>query len=203
MPDKEIEVGKPAAIVKEKVVDRLWDVWLVFLLRGLFALALAFCAFFWPTQTIGLFTKLLGVYFIVDGLVNAYGAFKGGVKAPYLAPAVFSFIIGLVFLLWSGFTNKLFLVIVGIWAIVQGVGMLIAVWNSRSDDENRGHMASVGLLVLFAGVVFAFWPNSGIVAISWLIGTGSLIVGIVLLVLAAQLWKLKSRVSDLGQRTDE
>ena len=78
MSEKQKRVGEVAAAAKERIGAKLGDIWWAILLRGLLALGLAVCAFVWPEKTLGLFVKLLGAYFLIDGVIAAVGAYRGG-----------------------------------------------------------------------------------------------------------------------------
>ena len=86
--------------------------------------------------------------------------------------AIVSVAIGLVLLLWTGVSAKLFLILVGIWLVLQGMGLFL---SSRKIDPAEGErrlMAITGGIMASIGIVFVFWTDTGVVAISWLIGMG-------------------------------
>lgn len=191
MPEHKAEKLAAASASPPTMPRQGWDEWLVYLMRGLFALALAFFSFFWPTQTIGLFTKLLGIYFIAEGVINSIVVIKRKGSVAFMAPFIVGILIGLVLLFLSAASARVFMIVVGIWAIIQGTGTLVAIWNSRTTIGNQRHGTIVGLLMLVVGLAFVIWPTTGIVAMSWLIAFGSLIVGLVLVFMGSRLWNLK------------
>ena len=172
--------------------------WWSFLLRGLFALALAACALFWPQRTIAILTKILGAYFLFDGATGAFSAYRSGDRGSALVPAIVSLAAGLVLLFWTAISAKVFLVIIGIWAILQAIGLLASSWQMDSDDENRLFVALVGIALLITGVVFIVWPDTGVVAVSWLIAIGAAIVGALLIYLATRFKRFGKRVANIG-----
>ncbi len=161
-------------------------------------MALAACALFWPQRTVELLIQLLGAYFLIDGAIALFGAVRSGDKAHSYAPAIISLAGGLVLLFWPAVNAKIFLVIVGIWAALQGVGILYSSWQMDRDDQNRWWVAVVGLIVTVVGVLFIAWPETGVVAISWLIGIGDLVVGGLLVFLAFRLRTFTRRVEQIG-----
>ncbi len=48
------------------------------------------------------------------------------------------------------------------------------------------------------GVVFVFWTDTGVVAISWLIGIGTTVIGGLLIYLATRVKKIKARIDSIG-----
>jgi uncharacterized membrane protein HdeD (DUF308 family) len=198
MPSKDEKLRQVASSAKQRVDSKLGKIWWSFMLRGLLALALSACALFWPQKTMGLMIKLLGAYFIIDGLAGAVSAFRAESKGVNLMQVVVSLAIGLVLLFWTGVSAKLFLIVVGIWALLQGVGMYLSSRGLESEDEQRGLMGIIGAVMAVIGLVLIFWPNTGVVTISWLIALGSLIIGGLLIYLATRLKRVKKRINDIG-----
>lgn len=90
-------------------------------MRGLLALALAVCAFVWPEKALGIFVKLLGAYFLIDGIIAVVNAYRSGDKASPRMQAIISLTLGLVLLFLPDVSGKLFLILVGIWLVLQGI----------------------------------------------------------------------------------
>ncbi len=155
-------------------------------------------ALVWPQQTVGLLTKLLGAYFLIDGALGLVAAARGGDKLHSFMPAIVSLAGGLVLLFWAAISAKIFLVIVGIWAALQGLGMLYTFWQMERDDENRPLFAIIGLVVTVIGIAFVAWPETGVVAISWLISAGAAIVGGLLTYLSIRLRAIQQKVAHIG-----
>jgi uncharacterized membrane protein HdeD (DUF308 family) len=121
--------AEAAVAAKQRVDAKLGDLWWAILFRGLLALGLAVCAFAWPDRTLGIFVKLLGAYFVIDGVISAMSAYRSGGHAAPLMQAVVSLAIGLVLLFWTGISAKLFLILVGIWLALQGLSLFVAAFR--------------------------------------------------------------------------
>lgn len=199
MSSREEKAGRVAAGVKRGVSNKLRHIWWAFLLRGLCALVLAACALFWPQKTMGLLIKLLGGYFVIDGLAGAIGAFRTEGKGSFPVQAIVSLAAGLALLFWTGISAKLFLIVVGVWALLQGAGMFMSSREMGPEDEDRGLMGIIGAVVAVIGLVFIFWPETGVVAISWLIALGALVIGGLLVYLATRLKRVRTRVDNIGE----
>lgn len=195
MTTEQEKVHQMAEKAKETISQKMRRIWWAFLLRGILALALAFCAIFWPQQTIGILTKLLGVYFLIDGVTGLIAAVRSGDKIHSFMPVVVSLAGGLALLFWTAISAKVFLVIVGIWAALQGLGILHSFWQMDRGDDNRGLVAIIGLIVTAVGIAFVVWPETGIVAISWLIAVGAAIVGGLLIYLATRLRTFQQKLA--------
>ena len=198
MSEKQKRVAEIGANAKQRVNSKLGEIWWAILLRGVLALALAVCAFAWPEKTVGIMVKLLGGYLLIDGVIGAISAYRSGDKASPLMQSIVSLTIGLVLLLWTGISAKIFLVLVGIWLALQGVGLFMAAIKTNADDGARGLTMGIGGVMAAIGLLFVFWPNTGVVTISWMIGIGALLIGCLLIYLATRVKRLQGRVNDIG-----
>lgn len=201
MSDHRERVAEAAATAKHRVDAKLGEIWWAILLRGLLALALAVCAFVWPDQTIDIFVKLLGAYFLIDGAIGAINAYRSGDKAAPLMQAIVSLALGLVLLLWTDVGERLFLILVGIWLVLQGISLLMAAWRMDAADEQRGLALGIGGVMALIGILFIFWPDTSVVAISWLIGVGAGVIGALLVYLATRVKRVRGRLDEIGQGT--
>lgn len=201
MSKRQERIAAAATTAKHRVEAKLGAVWWAILLRGILALALAVSAFLWPEKTLGIFVKLLGAYFLIDGVIGAISAYRSGEKASPLMQAIVSLALGLVLLLWTGISGKVFLILVGIWLVLQGISLLLASIRMNSADEQRGLAMMIGGVMALIGVVFIAWTDTGVVAISWLIGTGAFVIGALFIYLASRVKRLKTRIENLGERT--
>ena len=92
-----------------------------------------------PFGTLIVFVLVLGVWFIVAGvvrLVAAFGEPEG--RASNIAVAVLDMIAGIVILAWPGIGLTTLAVIVGIVLIVRGVVFLVAGWELRRLGHEAG-----------------------------------------------------------------
>ena len=197
MGEHETDLATVAENARRRLDATLGHIWWSILLRGLLALGLAVCAFAWPQQTLGLFIKLLGGYFLIDGVIGAIGAYRSGEKAAPLIQAIVSLAIGIMLLAWTGWSGKLFLILVGVWLLLQGISLFIAAFRMDAADQERGLAMMIGAAMTLIAVVFIFWTNTGVVAISWLIGLGSAVIGALLIYLSARVREIQRQVSAL------
>lgn len=180
---------------KLHVSNQLSDLWWWFLVRGLLALGLAVFAVFWPLQTVGVLVKLLGAYLLFDGLAGAVSAYRSGnsQSAPMLA--VIGLVVGVALLFWTGLSMKLFLIVVGAWALIQGVGMFLASRSKDADPEAQNLVGSVGAALALVGLILIVWPNTGVVTVSWLIAIVALLLSCLLIFVATRLRRIAKRIS--------
>ncbi len=194
MTEDRPKIKKAVAGAKNRASDKLRDLWWWFLVRGLLAIGLAVFALFWPEQTVTILVKLLGGYLIFDGVVGAVGAFRSGNKGGAPMLAIVGLVVGVVLLFWTGLTMRLFLILVGAWALLQGVGMFLSSRSKDSDPEAKKLVGIVGGVLGLAGLVLVVWPSTGIVTVSWLLAAIAAIVGGIMIFVAQRLRRLVIRV---------
>jgi len=202
MPLDKEKLQTAAAGAQARVSDKLGDVWWSLLVRGLLAVALGIAAIFWPKATLELLVRLIGLYVLFDGIVSLVGAFRARELSAYLVPGLISVAIGVILLFWPDVTGRLLLIIVGIWALFQGVTLFWAGRQTDANDPERSLAMTIGGVAAIAGVILVIWPGTGSVAISWVIGIAALLVGALLIFLAQRVRQAAKRVPGLGRGTD-
>lgn len=194
MPDKREKIRKAVSGAKHKAGARLGDIWWWFLIRGVLMLGLAIFALFWPQKTIALMVNILGAYLLIDGVLGIVGALRSSDKRSVPMLAVAGLVLGAVLLFWTGVSVKTFLVLVGAWALVQGVGMFFTSRGKDNDLESSQLVGTVGAVLAIAGLILVLWPNTGVVAVSWLFAGIMLVVGSVMIFVSLRLRKLALRL---------
>ncbi len=187
-----------AAAAKARISDKMGDVWWSLLVRGLLAAALGFAALFWPNATLDFLIRLLGIYVFFDGIASLLGAFRTRELGAYLVPGLISVAIGAILLFWPDITGRLLLMIVGIWALFQGVVLFLTGRQTDENDPDRSLTTTIGAVAAIAGVILIIWPGTGSVTISWMIGIVALLIGALLIFLALRLRRVTKRVDNIG-----
>ena len=59
----------------------------------------------------------------------------------------------------------------------------------------------IGGVMAVIGLVFIFWTDTGVVAISWLISIGAALIGTLLIYLATRVKRLKARIESIGDHS--
>lgn len=179
---------------KQRVSNRLDDIWWWFMIRGVLALGLAVVALFWPEKTIGILVNLLGAYLLFDGVIGSIGAVRSGGKGGFPVFAIVSIIVGAILIFWTGISVRLFLTLMGVWALLQGAGMFLSNRSTDSDAESRQLFGTVGAVLAVIGLILIVWPGTGVVAISWLIAVVALVIGCILIFVATRLRRITDRL---------
>jgi uncharacterized membrane protein HdeD (DUF308 family) len=97
-----------------------------------------------------------------------------------------------------GLTALALLYVVATWAVVIGVGEIVAAVRLRREISGEWLLASAGALsVLLGGLLFAFPVTAGLVLVQWM-GAYWAVFGVVLIALA---FRLRNRARTvLGER---
>lgn len=197
MTSEKVQLRAAGIQVRARVSDKLGDVWWFLLVRGLLALALAVAALFWPKATLVLLIRLIALFALADGIMGLLGAFRTRDLATHLAPALISIVAGVILLFWPGLTGRLLLMIVGLWALFQGAMLILAGFQTDTDDPDRVPAMTSGAVAAIVGLILVIWPETGAVTISWVIGIAALLIGSSLIFLALRLRKVDKRVENL------
>jgi len=196
--DKE-QLQAAATGARVRISDKLGDVWWSFFIRGLLAVALGIAALFWPKATLALLIRLIGLYVLFDGVLSLLAAFRARELGAYLVPGLISVAIGLILLFWPDVTGRLLLVIVGLWAVFQGVILFLAGRRADMNDPDRGLAITIGAVAVIAGLILVIWPGTGVITISWLIAIVALSIGALLIFLGLRLRQVEKRVENLNR----
>lgn len=202
MPLDKERLQTAAAGAQARVGEKLSDVWSSLLIRGLLAVALGVAAIFWPKGTLELLVRIVGLYVLFDGIVTLVGAVRTREISAYLVPCLISIVIGGALLFWPDVSGRLLLILVGIWALLQGANLWWTGWQADADDPDRSLAMTVGGVAAIAGLVLLIWPSPSSVAISWLIGIAALVIGALLIYMASRVRQAAKRVSGLGRGAD-
>lgn len=111
MSDKREKLENAGAAAKHRVDHILGHIWWAILIRGLLAIALALCAFGWPSKTLDLLVKLLGGYCTLDGILAAIAAYRGRDKTSTVVQTLVSLTLGIILLIWTDVSGRLFLIL--------------------------------------------------------------------------------------------
>lgn len=156
---------------RAEVNEILVGVWWVILLRGILALILGIYAFLRPEWTIVFIVQIMGVFFLIDGILMTVGAVTGHIgrsRLLSLLGGIFYVIAALIIfgnpLLSAFFTQTLIIYIAAIFCCANGITKIITAARLWSVLGSRWAVLIDGLIsVVFAVVLFTAPVVSGIV----------------------------------------
>ncbi len=173
-----------------KVLRRNW--WTL-VLRGVFAIAFGFFAWFWPGVTLLALILTWAVFACFTGLLALAGALANDGEEPrwiLLLEGGVSLAAGAVALFYPGFTAMLFLYLLAFWALVSGVVEIVAAWRLRNESRREFWLGFAGWLSLVFGFLLILRPGAGVLTLMWLIAGYSVLFGIVLIAWGMHLRRL-------------
>ncbi len=156
---------------------------LILILGGLFSLI---C----PMQTFTLILKALGIIALTTSLAFVVRFFRmrviyGWRSSISLTLAVFSFVVGLLFLIKPEETSNFLMYMIGFWFIAYAVFALFASFSLRSFSLSLfWSVLIIGLLMLLAGVILVVMPQALGLSLGIMIGISLLLNGLEFILLA-------------------
>ncbi|MGW2146255.1 HdeD family acid-resistance protein [Nonomuraea bangladeshensis] len=179
------------------MIDDFLGHWWALALRGVLALIFGILAVAWPGITLLVLAVVFGAYAFVDGVLAGVAATRAakGRRAPLILLAVAGVIFGILCLIWPGVTVLVVTLLIGIWAIVTGIAEIIAAIRLRHEIRGEWLHVLAGALSVLFGVLVLTWPATGALTIALLIGVYAILAGIMLIVLAFRMRRLRSHAA--------
>jgi uncharacterized membrane protein HdeD (DUF308 family) len=171
-----------------KSQDFLKEVWWVLLLRGIVTLLFGLVAISWPGITLVILVKIFALYVVVSGSISIILGLMGiGKKKTWwldIIKGLIAIAIGLFALNHIGFTSVFLAVLIGVFAIIEGIVDLVSLYEYRKNIDHRFLLGLSGVISILFGIIIILNPIVATVIYIWVIGLMSLILGPVLIVMA-------------------
>ena len=144
------------------MLKALANSWWTFAVRGAFALLFAMGALSYPGLTVLLLIIFFGVYALVDGATSLVLGIGGKKRPVYLLLGLVSIAAGVFALARPGATAVALLWLIGIWAVVKGIGEIVAAIQIRKEVEGEWAIALSGVISVLFGALRAraAWSRS-------------------------------------------
>jgi uncharacterized membrane protein HdeD (DUF308 family) len=162
-------------------IDIIERSWWSYVLRGVLALIFGILFIAYPDATLKTFVILLGIFLIVDAVVNLIRSlvfiFR---KEPWgwtLSWGIISLVIGLILVNHTEFTLGFVAILMGIWVVIMGVAEL-AVAFDMPPESGRGALAFLGVISLGFGIAILAWTAETVYALMVLFGIYLLVVAV-------------------------
>ena len=156
-----------AARARDAVGEKLGEIWWMFMLRGILAALLGFVALFWPTASLGLFLRVIGLFLLADAITSLVALLRGGDRGSGLIHIIISLGTGAALLFLPGTSARAAFTLLGIWALVTGLGYLWSTRQMDAQDSERSAARTLGGVTSLGGLALILWPGTGVVALAW------------------------------------
>jgi uncharacterized membrane protein HdeD (DUF308 family) len=184
------------------MLTRLAQSWHWIALRGLFAVLFGIFAFIWPGITLAVLVLVWGAYAIADGVMALIAAYsmheESKPMGSLIVVGILGIAAGIVTFLWPGMTALVLLLFIASWAVLVGIFQIAAAIRFRKHIDNEWLLGLSGAVSILFGVLMFLQPGAGALAVVWLIGSFSLLFGILLIALGFKLKGLASRMATGG-----
>ena len=170
--------------MRPRILTALRRNWWTLVLRGVFAVAFGFFAWFWPGVTLLALVITWAGFACVSGSITLFSAFARDGDEPrwiLLLEGGVSLLAGVVALFYPGFTALLFLYLLATWALLSGLVEILAAWRLRHEIRGEFWLGFAGVLSVAFGAMLLLKPGAGALTVMWLIASYSVLYGIVLI----------------------
>ena len=183
---------EPGARLGPAMVHALAKNWWLLLLRGIAAIIFGVLAFVWPGLTLLTLILFYGAFALADGVLAIVAAVTGGAPAPrwWLAlVGLLGIAAGLLTFLMPGVSALVLLFFIAGWAVATGVLQIIGAIQLRKEIDNEWLLILGGVVSVLFGVGMMLAPGAGALALVWVIGIYSVVMGVTFVALAFRLKK--------------
>ncbi len=173
--------------------------WPQIALNGAIALLYGILALFVPGATIIGILMYIGIFILIAGAIMLIAAIqKIGKKLPYFGDLIWSILVLIVGGLITFNTQKtleVFVIIIGVWAIIMGISQFIIVAKVRLSPYEKNITIVNAIITLIFGIVLFYNPFQSAKFIIVISGILALVVGSLLLVLAFKIKNISTNNS--------
>ncbi|MBR1216169.1 HdeD family acid-resistance protein [Bradyrhizobium sp. JYMT SZCCT0180] len=183
---------RPGLGLGSAMVHALAKNWWLLLLRGIAAIVFGLLAFAWPGLTLVTLILFYGAFALVDGALAVVAAITGGAPGSRWWLAIIGLLgiaAGLVTFMMPGLTAIVLLFFIAGWAIATGVLQIIGAIKLRKEIDNEWLLILGGIISVLFGVSMVLAPGAGALALVWVIGAYSVVIGAIFVALALRLRK--------------
>jgi uncharacterized membrane protein HdeD (DUF308 family) len=173
------------------VLKELADSWWYFAVRGVIALLFGIAALSYPAITVLILVIFFGVYALIDGITALLTGIGEPKRFAYVLLGLVSIAAGIFAIARPGATALAVLWLIGVWALVRGIGEIMAAIQIRKEVEGEWAIALSGVISVLFGLFVLARPGAGALAMVWLIAIYAFASGILKLMLGFKLRRLK------------
>lgn len=168
--------------------------WWILLLYGLVALGFGIIAIGWPMSAAIALAWTLGVMAIVEGVISLLALITGASGASrgwLLLYVVASLGFGILAVINPLATASVLVLFLAAWLLVAGIYRIVFALRVRKQIQGEWLLILSGVLAIVLGLLFAANPYAGVAVTTLWIGIGSLLYGVLQVLVAFKLRKLR------------
>lgn len=165
--------------------------WALLAANGVIAIIFGVLAIFVPGPTLltvvtyfGIVILLLGAAMLVGGILNMHSGLGYDTG---LAEAIVLMIIGVLLTFYTQQSLKVFVIIIGSWAILIGLLQLFIAFKLNPELNGKSTLLINGGLSLIFGIILFFNPFQAAVFVLVLTGILAIVVGAILIIIAMKM----------------
>jgi uncharacterized membrane protein HdeD (DUF308 family) len=168
-------------------------------LGGLVAIVFGIVLLVWPNLSLVALLALFGAFFLVYGVLGVAAglsllAHRSTEWVPFVLGGLAGIAIGAVTFFRPDITALVLVYVIAAWAIVTGIFEIVAAVDAYEAKAEAWWLGIAGVLSIVFGAIIAIWPGSGVLAILWLIGIYSIVLGVMRVVYAYRLHTARNAV---------
>ncbi len=169
--------------------------WWVPILRGIIALIIGGVALFRPIETLQVLFVLLGVFLLLDGVIQGATAWIHRRQSTrwktFMFEGLLGFIIGLLALVWPLGIASVMVYLFAFWALVTGAIRIAAGMQLRRMIDHEWFLVLSGVLSVILGIILVLVPMVGMITVVWVFGFFMLLFGVIQLFLGKKLRQVR------------
>lgn len=177
--------GRPDTVYR--VTSRRYP-WWILLIAGLIVCGVGVALISWPAAPVWLLVILFGAGLIANGIALLT---RGSPSAGSVLLGILLILVGVLSILFIGFTADVFVTFVGVVLVTLGAVWIIA--GSRFAG-GAGIIVAPAVVLLITGIVTLVWPDAVLTVIAIVSGVLMLLLGIALIIGAFRVRRLRYHV---------
>lgn len=174
-----------------------------FALRGIVGVLVGLYMLLMPGLGLAAFVLAYGIFSLIDGALAAVAAFVAprGRRVDWwlLLGGILSIVIGLLFLLRPVLSISVMSLLIAAWMVAVGVSTIVSGIRWRKEIAGEWLLVIAGLFAVLFGLYLLFRPILAVALLPIMIGGYALFWGLLMLILAFQIWRRKDAVQDAGE----
>ncbi|MDR1075063.1 MAG: DUF308 domain-containing protein [Xanthomonadaceae bacterium] len=169
--------------------------WWVPVFYGVIAILFGIVAVFAPLLAAWSMVFAIGLLALVEGLVSLFALFDKSstiFKGWLTFYAITSILFGIIAMLNPAAMATVMVIFLAAWLVIAGIYRIIVAIQIRKAIRGEWLIILSGVLILLLGILFAIWPDSGLIVMTVWVGVLVLICGVLQVMAGFRLRKLRA-----------